>query len=184
MWCVCKSDGLPRPLVALIYTTTLLSITTTTSFSFLFFFFYCSGAHRALHSFPPRRPSALASGGLAMHNNLDPARHRLIGLGIYRALPRGGWKLHSIRSGNLPVTQRLTGYERLEIQRFQLILVTNVLFPAVVVRDYKTNYVDDRIAHPQPIWDVFTYGNKPGSPVTVTQRKTDPPIPVPVREQP
>ncbi|MHB1157988.1 MAG: DOMON domain-containing protein [Phycisphaerales bacterium] len=134
----------------------------------------------------PRDRAMLDQPAGPAQQKLEKARQRLIDLGIYRALPGGGWELHSIRAGDGPVTDRLTAYERMEIRRFQLTVLTQVLLPGVVVRDAKMNYVDDRIAHAQPVWDVFTYSTGPDGDerVTVDRHETDKPIPVPVREQP
>ncbi len=105
--------------------------------------------------------------------NLVSARQRLIDLGIYKALANGGWELCSIRDGDAPISQRLTRYEMLEIQRFHLSLLNQTLLPSILVHPYASNYVDNRIVQPQPFWDIFSYGFGPRLHATLKRRQTD-----------
>jgi hypothetical protein len=106
--------------------------------------------------------------------NLASARQRLIGLGIYKPTANGGWELQSIRAGNAPVTQRLTRYEILELQRFHLALLNQILLPGVLAHPYTPNHVDPRITQPQPYWDTFSYEAGPRVQPTLKRRQTDP----------
>ncbi|MFA6290035.1 MAG: hypothetical protein WC661_21835 [Opitutaceae bacterium] len=103
---------------------------------------------------------------------LAHARQRLIDLGIYQPAEGGGWSLHSVRGGTAPVTERLTRYERLELRRFQLELLTKIVLPGVVMRDYDRNYVDHRMETEKPLWLTFDYG-KGDAPTAVHARTTD-----------
>jgi hypothetical protein len=112
---------------------------------------------------------------------LDQARKRLVELGIYQPKDGGGWELHSVRAGDKPVLERLTRYERLELQRFHLEILNRVLLPDVLVRRYLFNYVDDRMAKYPPLWMTCEYGE--GSVPTVRTRKTDEArIPLPLED--
>ncbi len=104
---------------------------------------------------------------------LTKARQRLLDLGIYKAKPAGGWELHSICTGSKPVSERLTKYERLEIERFHLILLNKVLLPGILVREYKTNYVDFRISKSTAKWMIFEYENNSTTPKKIHTIKTD-----------
>jgi hypothetical protein len=104
--------------------------------------------------------------------NLAGARQRLIDLGIYKPTADGGWELWSIRADDAPVTQRLTRYEILELQRFHLALLNQIILPGILARPYAPNHVDPRIAQPQPYWDTFSYD--PQINATLKRRQTDP----------
>jgi hypothetical protein len=104
---------------------------------------------------------------------LTKARQRLVDLGIYKAKPADGWELHSICPGDKPITKRLTKYERLELQRFHLIKLNKVMLPGILVREYKTNYVDFRIAKSTAQWQIFEYKKNSNIPTKVRTIKTD-----------
>ena len=118
--------------------------------------------------------------GPKVREELEKARQRLAELGIYQPAPGG--ELHSVCGGDQPVLERLTRYERLELQRFHLELLNHVLLPGVVVRDYSFNYVDDRMAKSPPLWLVLDYGDGAAPPV-VRKRQTDAPrVPQPLED--
>ncbi|HBC87657.1 MAG TPA: hypothetical protein DCZ94_11930 [Lentisphaeria bacterium] len=110
--------------------------------------------------------------GSKAKDELEKARKRLVELGIYQMTAGGGWELHSVRPGDKPVLERLTKYERLELQRFHLEILNHVLLPGVLVRDYTFNYVDNRMAVSPPLWLVFDYDEATRK-VNVNVRKTD-----------
>ena len=120
----------------------------------------------------------VASCDAGVQKKIAQARQRLVDLGIYRALPDGGYELHSVAPGDAPAAERLTAYERLEIQRYQLLFVTDVLLPGVVNTRYRTNHVDSAIAKSRPVWDIFEYRTSPDGgalETIVTSRDTDHP---------
>jgi hypothetical protein len=124
--------------------------------------------------------AAIASREPDVRRRLASGRQRLIDFGILSPVDGGdGWQLQSVCTGDAPVTRRLTQYERLELKRFHLLLLTHVLLPGIVQRDYLLNYVDHRLARREPYWDVFQYGDDAQKPPVVRRRQTDAPPPPP-----
>jgi hypothetical protein len=111
--------------------------------------------------------------GTVAVDELSKARQRLINLGIYQNTTDKGWKIHSVCAGDKPITERLTKYERLELQRFHLIILNKVMLPGILVREYKTNYVDFRIAKSTAQWMIFEYDKNSAVPVKIRVIKTD-----------
>ncbi len=106
-------------------------------------------------------------------DELSKARQRLIDLGIYQNTTGKGWEIHSISPGDKPITERLTKYERLELQRFHLIILNKVMLPGILVREYKTNYVDFRITKSTAQWLIFEYEKDSKIPTKIRTIKTD-----------
>jgi hypothetical protein len=111
--------------------------------------------------------------GTTAVDELRKARQRLIDLGIYQNITNKGWEIHSISPRDKPITERLTKYERLELQRFHLIILNKVMLPGILVREYKTNYVDFRIAKSTAQWQIFEYKKNSNIPTKVRTIKTD-----------
>jgi hypothetical protein len=73
----------------------------------------------------------------------------------------------------------LTQYEQLELKRFHLLLLNDVLLPGILTRGYVVNYVDYRLATREPTWSVFEYTGDLQKPPVVRRRQTDAPLPPP-----
>ena len=132
-----------------------------------------------------RQPAAVdglvAARAPEVRKRVEAGQQRLVELGIYSAVAGtpGAWQLNSVRSGAVPVTQRLTRYEQLELKRFHLLLLSDVLLPGILAREYTLNYVDYRLATREPDWSVFQYAPNPLEPPVVKRRQTAAPLPPP-----
>jgi len=64
---------------------------------------------------------------------------------------------HSIQNGKKPVERRLTRYEQYEIQSFNLLLMTRVLYPRFLHVEPRANLYDRRLTTSQGCWTIGQY---------------------------
>jgi acetyl esterase/lipase len=83
---------------------------------------------------------------------VQEARVRLTEIGLARAGPSLTPNLLPIRGG-----QGLTGYEKLLLQRYNAVLLTELICPGIVTATFQPNFVDQRLSAPKLWRDVYRY---------------------------
>jgi len=111
--------------------------------------FYQDHAEQILGSADKMQKGVIANG-----------RKRLIGLGIIKDQPGDKIELSPIRSGSTPATERLTRYEKAQLQRFNCEVVAACYFKGVVNAVWRENYVDPRLTAAKNWRDVYHYDDK------------------------
>jgi hypothetical protein len=66
-------------------------------------------------------------------------------------------RLEPLRSGTAPLTVRLTKYEKSLVEQINMVLLSRILFPDIVIGDWRRNFVDPRIATVKQWRDVYQY---------------------------
>ena len=89
--------------------------------------------------------------------NLYLAVGLVVGFGLLKDGPQGGFELTPIRGGAGPAAARLTRYERALLEQFNVQILGRVICGGAVNFSYKRNYVDMRIAIPKSWRDVYRY---------------------------
>ncbi|HZK82158.1 MAG TPA: hypothetical protein VFC46_13845, partial [Humisphaera sp.] len=84
-------------------------------------------------------------------------RKRLIALGIIKDQPGDALELTPIRPGAAPISERLTRFEKAQLQRFNADLIARVLLPGIVNPIWRDNYVDPRLTAAKNWRDVYHY---------------------------
>lgn len=124
----------------------------------------------------------LAARSAAARQKVDEGRKRLERLGIY-GLAEGKLTVQSVVGGAEGAEHRLTQYERLELKRFHLLLLNEVVLPGVIHRPYMFNCVDQRLVRPEATWVIFDSASGKGQFKIVRRENTDHlPSPRPLEE--
>ncbi|HWE04648.1 MAG TPA: hypothetical protein VG326_19740 [Tepidisphaeraceae bacterium] len=84
-------------------------------------------------------------------------RKRLIALGIVKDQPGDALEFTPIRPGPSPVIERLTRYEKAQIQRFNADVIARLLLPGIITPIWRDNYVDPRLTAAKSWRDVYHY---------------------------
>lgn len=85
-------------------------------------------------------------------------RMRLVNLGILKT--GDAFALDSIRPGPGPAAERLTRYERNQLERFHGELIAGLIYPKVITYSFKENFVDQRLSAHKAWRDVYHYDDK------------------------
>ena len=83
---------------------------------------------------------------------LREARQRLVELGLLRRFGRTGYRIAEGRAGG-----DLGPYERYQVERFNLALLSEVLFPQFLESTRVQNFVDPRLTSPKTWRDLYHY---------------------------
>jgi hypothetical protein len=84
------------------------------------------------------------------------ATKRVVALGIANA--QNEWT--PIHTGTSPVEERLTRFEKAQIQRFNGELIANLALKGIVTATWRENFVDPRLTAPKSWRDVYHYDDK------------------------
>jgi hypothetical protein len=84
------------------------------------------------------------------------ARKRLLDLGIIGE----GDRLHPLREGKQPVAERLTSFEKCQLERYNSELLAALVYPKLVSTNFKVNFVDQRLFTAKQWRDVYRYDSK------------------------
>ncbi len=95
-----------------------------------------------------------------IRSRIQVARSRLGKLGVFVPAGPGRLGLGGSRADKGTPDERLTGYERFELRRFQMILLAGAVYPDCVKGHRTANYVDSRLAVARPRRDVYRYDEK------------------------
>jgi hypothetical protein len=98
----------------------------------------------------------LADKAPATKDRLAAVRKRLTAFGILVPIETR-WELHSAQAGNSPVVDRLTRYEREQLQRYHAELLAALLYSKALRATYHTNLVDQRLATAKDWRDLYHY---------------------------
>jgi len=99
----------------------------------------------------------IASKDASRKKALVNARTDLVKQGILRAEGEGRFSLSPIIEGSNPAAERLTKYERNRLEWFNIAILQNVLYPGLLSRRYRRNFVNPLIATPKTWRDVYHY---------------------------
>ena len=91
-------------------------------------------------------------------SRFSKAKKRLIKMEIFKEHGKGSYAIQSIRGGTSPVEERLTRYERNQLEWFNITLMNNLLYPQFMDKKFKENSTDLRLSTPKS-WsrDVYHY---------------------------
>jgi hypothetical protein len=81
-------------------------------------------------------------------------RKRYIGWGLMKDMSD---QIHSIRTGEAPVAQRLTRFEKDLLRRFQAEFLAQHMYPKFLTYSFTPNFVDQRLAARKEWRDIFEY---------------------------
>src|SRR6202000_1370763 len=84
----------------------------------------------------------------------------LIGLGIIKDQPGDAIELTPIRPGSSPAIDRLTRFERAQLQRYNDDVIAGFYLKGIVNSVWRDNFVDIRITAPKSWRDVYHYDDK------------------------
>lgn len=96
------------------------------------------------------------------------ARKHLMNLKILEKQGKHQFALRSIRRPTRGGDQRLTRYERCQIQWFHGIILADVLYPKCLTATRTKNFVDRRLTQPRPHRDIYQY-DPHGNPIGRTR---------------
>ncbi|MCZ7648238.1 MAG: hypothetical protein M5U26_23765 [Planctomycetota bacterium] len=110
---------------------------------------------------PEFYPARQAELDAAMKDNkkagpVGPARKLLAAYRIVKSAD-GPFELSPLRAEGGTLAERLTPYERMQLERFNLILLTQVLYPGLLSGSAATAYVDPRISVRKTWRDVYRH---------------------------
>lgn len=100
--------------------------------------------------------AALAAADPAAKARVAAAQKRIVNLGVLKP-EANGFTLRSIRAGDRPVAERLTGYERDALARYHAELLSSLVYPKLVSVTFRPNFVDQRLTTPKSWRDVYRY---------------------------
>ncbi len=106
-----------------------------------------------------RKPSS-ASAIPPARESLDAFRQIQKTLVLFGAAenPDGSsFRLRFIGSGDAPLADRLTRYEKGMIERLNAVALSRIVFPGILRSDWQENYVDQRITSVKEWRDVYRY---------------------------
>jgi hypothetical protein len=92
-------------------------------------------------------------------DRIAAARKRLVELGILKQ-DKDSFVPQSIRSGETPVAERLTAYERNLLARYHADLLSTLVYPKIINVNLNGNFVDQRITSPKSWRDIYRYDSK------------------------
>lgn len=85
------------------------------------------------------------------------ARDALVRDGVLAVGKDGSYRLSPMMGGDGPAVQRLTKYERSRLERFNLTILQDVLFPGLLNLRFRPNYVSPHLSTPKDWRDVYHY---------------------------
>src|SRR5206468_1516054 len=88
-------------------------------------------------------------------NAVEAARQRLLQSGLAKSRDGGRLEWQPIRKGDTPLVQRLTSFEKFQIERFNATLLAEVVLPGALTVAAPPNYVDRRLSAPKTWRDVY-----------------------------
>ncbi len=92
-------------------------------------------------------------GGITVLNK----RKELVAEGILKEDGKGGFRLSPILFGNAPSADRLTQYEKNRLAWFHIEILSHLLCPNALKKEWKRNYVDPQLSLPRDWRDVYRY---------------------------
>lgn len=88
---------------------------------------------------------------------LDSVRQSLRLFGIAEESANHALSWNPLRKGDTPLAQRLTRYEKSMIEHFNAIVLERLIFPGMITGNWRSNYVDSRLAAFKEWRDVYRY---------------------------
>jgi len=104
----------------------------------------------------PAVAAAFGSADAARKARFEALRKRLIDSGVAIASPDGSLTVLSVRGGSEPVDQRLTKWERTQVERFNADTLA-WLYGGAVTSAFRANFVDQRLSSPKHWRDVYRH---------------------------
>ena len=101
-----------------------------------------------------------ASGDAGKKKAFTAARDSLVKRGILEADGKGGYRLVPLIEGPGPAAGRLSKHQRNRIEWFHIALLKNLLYPGMVRRSYRRDFVSPYLATPKDWRDVYHYDPK------------------------
>jgi hypothetical protein len=102
---------------------------------------------------------------------IDSIRKSLVSFGVLRQSD-GGFALTPVIGGNLPLSERLTRFEKESITRLNAALLARVVFHRILRDEWRANYVDRRLYSTSEWRDVYRYASD-GTPLGWTRYMKD-----------
>src|SRR5262249_38047518 len=101
-------------------------------------------------------------------NAVEAARRQLVQTGLASNRDGGRLEWHPIRTGDTPLAQRLTPYEKFVLERYHAALLAELVLPGAVTVSSAPNYVDHRLFSPKTWRDVYHH-DRAGKPTGWTR---------------
>jgi hypothetical protein len=112
------------------------------------------------------------SAGIAALEKLSRIQNMLIQYGVAEIPGRSSFGVTPLIKDNRPSAERLTRFEKGMIERLNAVLLSQVVFPGMVVDEWRENYVDYRITSAKDWRDVYRYSSD-GQLIGWTRRQSD-----------
>lgn len=106
---------------------------------------------------PDHAADLLAAADKGQRALVANARKRLIGLGVIKDQPGDALELSPIRTGSSPAAQRLTRYEKAQLQRFNGEVIANLALHGIVNATWRDNFVDVNLSAAKSWRDVYHF---------------------------
>ena len=87
---------------------------------------------------------------------LDAIHKTLVSLGVLRKT-EGGFEPNPVRGANAPLSERLTRFEKAQLERLNATFLSRVAFPRMLQDKWSANYVDRRLDSTKEWRDVYRY---------------------------